>query len=181
MLYFILFILLMSQLFLFYLYKDKIKKYSGIKRGSIVLDPIPMSLKVEDVEGIEDLICDVISSAKEEGWKCDFQYGIWTRDGYHMVISSPDGLVSIDSIIRMGYSESPRILRFNITSGDKYLNVGGGKYYNEIMLFLWDFILEKHINENSNEYKVIKDKIEHITKNLRSLRRSRLLDELLEK
>jgi hypothetical protein len=181
MVYFLIFILLLSQGFLFYLYSDKIKRYSGIKSGSIILDPIPVSLKVEDVDGVDDLLCDVISSAKSESWVCVFQYGLWSSDGYHMIISSPDGLVSIDAIIRFGYGrDNPRILRFNIKSGESILGIGGEKYYNEIMLFLWDFILEKHVSENLDEWKRISECMVIISGNLRSLRRSRLLDELLD-
>ncbi len=183
MIYLLIFILLVGQSFLFYLNRDRIKKYWDIPVGSIILKPIPKSIEVEDVEGLEELLSNVMKSAKDECWKCEFQYGVWSGNGYHMIITSPDGLVSIDSIIRMGYSDAdnPRILRFNINTRNKNLNIGGTKYYNEIIIFLWDFILQKHINENSDNYKNIKFTIDHISKNLKSLNRNKILDQLLKK
>ena len=177
----LIFILLASQSFIFYLNRDRIKKYWDTPKGSIILKPIPKSVMAEDVDGIEDLLYDVISSAKDECWNCEFQYGIWSSNGYHMLIKSPDGLVTIESIIRMGYTDdNPRIIRFTIMSEDKHLSIGVDKHYNEIVLFLWNFILEKHINENSIDYKNLKSKIEHISKNLKSLNRNKILDELLK-
>ena len=40
--------LLIGQLFLFNLYKDKIKKYGDIKKGSVILKPIPKSVETTD-------------------------------------------------------------------------------------------------------------------------------------
>ena len=183
MIYLLLFILITSQIFLFHLNKDRIKKYWDIPKNSIILKPIPKTIQVEDVEGVEELLSNVIKSAKYECWNCEFQYGIWTSNGYHMIINSTDGLVSIDAIIRMGYSDAdnPRILRFNIKTGDENLKIEGNKYYNQIIIFLWDFILQKHINENSDNYKNIKSTIDHINKNLKSLNRNKILNQLLKK
>jgi hypothetical protein len=179
MIYLLIFILLASQSFLFYLNRDRIKKYWDIPKDSIILKPIPKTIKTEDVDGSEDLLSNVISSAKDENWKPEFKYGMWSTNGYHIILKSPDELIEIESIIRI--YDQPRIIKFNIKSGDKNLNIEGNKYYNQIIVFLWDFILQKHINENSEDYNKIKSKIKHINKNLKSLNRNKILDELLKK
>jgi hypothetical protein len=179
MIYLLLLILITSQIFLFHLNKDRIKKYWDIPKNSIILKPIPKQIKTEDVDDTEDLLSNVIKSAKDENWKHEFKYGIWSNNGYHIILKSPDKLIEIESIIRI--YDQPRIIKFNIKSGDENLNIEGIKYYNQIIIFLWDFILQKHIDQNSEEYNEIKSKIKRINKNLKALNRNKILDQLLKK
>lgn len=176
--------LLGSQIYLFHLYKDKIKRFSNLKKDSIILEPIPKPVDIEDVDGVEELLKDILLSAKEESWACEFvKNGVWSLDGYEMKISSPDGSIVINSVIRdYSYSSSnPRLLRFNVsTPSIPYFNLKGDKFENDIIVFLWDFILDKHIKENSYKYEEFKKSITEIKKNLKSLNRNRILDELLK-
>jgi hypothetical protein len=176
--------LLISQIYLFHLYKDKIKRFSNLKKDSIILEPIPKVVEVEDVDGVEELLKDILLSAKEESWGCEFlTNGLWSHDGYEMKISSPDGSIVINSVIR-DYSSSlssPRLLRFNVsTSSVPRLSIKSDKFENDILVFLWDFILDKHIKENSYKYEEFKNSITEIRKNLKSLNRNRILNELLK-
>jgi hypothetical protein len=181
MIYLLITILSITQLFILYLNKNNIKKYWNTPKDSIILKPIPKQLKSEDVDGMQELLSNIISSAKDESWLCEFKYGILSSNGYHMIITSPDKLIKIETMIRLGYDNDPRIIKFNIITNQQQLNISCNKYYNQIIVFLWDFIIEKHINENSNDYKVIKSKIDHINKNLKSFNRNNLLNQLLQK
>ena len=181
-LFFLVSLLVGSQIYLFHLYTNNIKRYDNIKKGSIILEPKPKEIEVEDVEGCEELLNDILLSAKEENWICEFITGHWSDDGYHMKISSPDGNIMVEAIIRTWDSKDIRLLRFIIsTSNISRFNISGDKFKNKILVFLWDFVLDKHIKENSYKYEEFKKSITEIKKNLKSLNRNRILDELLNK
>ena len=178
--------LLIGQLFLFNLYKDKIKKYGDIKPGSIILKPIPKSVETTDVEGFEELVRDVLISAKEEEWPCEFvQSSI--RDGYEMKITSLDNSLTISAIIRvssyfyLGQTDA-RLIRFTIKKGDiRYISVPtDSDMCNDLLVFLWDFVLDKHTKENKNTYDIYKQSFDDIRTSLKSLNRNRILAELLK-
>lgn len=179
--------LLISQVYLFHIYKDKIKKYGEIKPGSIVLKPIPKSVETTDVEGFEELVRDVLISAKEEEWPCEFvENSVWSRDGgYEMNITSLDNSLSISSVIRVSrYSNitDPRLIRFVIKKGlIRYISVpSDSDICNDLLLFLWDFVLDKHTKENKYTYDIYKESFDDIRTSLKSLNRNRILDELLK-
>lgn len=179
--------LLISQVYLFHIYKDKITKYSDIKPGSIVLKPIPKSVQTSDVDGFEELVRDVLISAKEEEWPCEFvNNSVWGRDGgYEMNITSLDNSLSISSVIRVSrYSDitEPRLLRFVIKKGlTRYISVPiESDINNDILVFLWDFVLDKHIRENKSTYVIYKESFDDIRTSLKSLNRNRILAELLK-
>ena len=178
--------LLISQVYLFHIYKDKIKKYADIKPGSIVLKPIPKTVETNDVEGFEELVRDVLISAKEEEWPCEFlQSSIWSRDGYEMKITSLDNSLTISAVIRISsYSNKmdARLIRFTIRRGfTSTVSVPiVSDICNDLLVFLWDFVLDKHIRENKSSYDNYKENFDDIRKGLKSLNRNRILAELLK-
>lgn len=179
--------LLISQVYLFHIYKDKIKKYGDIKPGSIVLKPIPKSVETNDVEGFEELVRDVLISVKEEEWPCEFVHSsIWSRDGYEMKITSLDNSITISAVIRISsYSSKTdaRLIRFTIKkqNSDNYVSVpSDSDICNDLLLFLWDFVLDKHTKENKYTYDIYKESFDDIRTSLKSLNRNRILAELLK-
>lgn len=177
--------LLISQVYLFHIYKDKIKKYGEIKPGSVILKPIPKSVETNDVEGFEELVRDVLTSAKEEEWPCEFINGIWSRGGYEMKITSLDNSLTISAVIRVSSYSSQTdaiLVRFTIKKGDnRYISVPmDSDMCNDLLVFLWDFVLDKHIKENKYKYDIYKESFDEIRKGLKSLNRGRILDELLK-
>ena len=75
MIYTLIALLGISQMVMFYLLysiystKKLEKKYKNIPNGSIILEPIPKTLKYKDVEPDYKTIYDVIESAISENWK----------------------------------------------------------------------------------------------------------------
>jgi hypothetical protein len=177
--------LLISQVYLFHIYKDKIKKYVEIKPDSVILKPIPKSVETTDVEGFEELIRDLLISVKEEEWPCEFlNSSIWARDGYEMKITSLDNSLTISVVIRVsGYSsQTARLIRFSIKKGDNsYISVPTDSgICNDLLIFLWDFVLDKHTKENKHTYDIYRKSFDDIRKSLKSLNRNRILAELLK-
>lgn len=178
--------LLISQVYLFHIYKDKIKKYGEIKPGSVILKPIPKSVETTDVEGFEELVRDVLISIKEEEWPCEFvNNSLWSRDGYEMKITSLDNSLTISVVIRVSsYSSQTdaRLIRFTIKKGDnRYISVPtDSDICNDLLVFLWDFVLDKHTKENKYTYDIYKESFDDIRTSLKSLNRNRILAELLK-
>ena len=92
--------LLASQLYLYYIYYDKIKKYKDIKKESIILEPIPKKPYLDDIEN-EILLNEVITSCRDENWECKIDETITPLNClYKIDIKSNDGLIEIKASIR---------------------------------------------------------------------------------
>jgi len=167
--------------------KDKEPK---IEKGSIILKPLPEKVDPDSVEGVEEMLKEVIESVKSESWKVnatDF------TSKYIRVcdinITSPDGKVVISSVLRYKnhwMSESDiRLVRFIISTTDKSgetkaYSFSNSKYQNDIIVFLWDFIIEKHLEENRLQLEFNLSNINEIRNNLTGIRRNRILNQLLD-
>lgn len=183
----VLVLLVVSQIHLYSIIKSQ--KEPKIEKGSIILKPLPDKVDSDLVEGVEEMLSEVIESVKLEGWQVDIKESSFFRgEAYDIIIKSHNDVV-IDSVVRYKsrYSSTDfdiRLLRFKISTNDisgiKSYSFTDSKYKNDIIVFLWDFILEKHLEDNRIEIKNYKSIINTIRKKLTGLRRSERLNQLLD-
>ena len=181
-------LLVVSQIHLYSIIKSQ--KEPKIEKGSIILKPLPDKVDSDLVEGAEEMLSEVLESVKLEGWQVDIKESSFFRgEAYDIIIKSHNDDVVIDSVVRYKsrYSSTDfdiRLLRFKIStydiSGDKSYSFADSKYKNDIIVFLWDFILEKHLEDNRIEIENYKSIINTIRKKLTGLRRSERLNQLLD-
>lgn len=183
----VLVLLVVSQIHLYSIIKSQ--KEPKIEKGSIILKPLPDKVDSDLVEGVEEMLSEVIESVKLEGWEVDIKESSFFRgEAYDIIIKSHNDVV-IDSVVRYKsrYSSTDfdiRLLRFKISTNDisgiKSYSFTDSKYKNDIIVFLWDFILEKHLEDNRIEIENYKSIINTIRKKLTGLRRSERLNQLLD-
>ena len=184
----VLVLLVVSQIHLYSIIKSQ--KEPKIEKGSIILKPLPDKVDSDLVEGAEEMLSEVLESVKLEGWQVDIKESSFFRgEAYDIIIKSHNDDVVIDSVVRYKsrYSSTDfdtRLLRFRIStndiSGDKSYSFTDSKYKNDIIVFLWDFILEKHLEDNRIEIENYQFIINTIRKKLTGLRRSERLNQLLD-
>jgi len=181
-------LLVVSQIHLYSIIKRG-EKEPKIEKGSIILKPLPDKVDSDLVEGAEEMLSEVIESVKLEGWKVDIkESSLFRGEAYDIIIKSPNDVVVIDSVFRYKSRYTTdfgiRLLRFKISTNDisdvKSYSFSDSKYGNDIIVFLWDFILEKHLEDNRIEIENYKSTINEIRKKLTGLRRSERLNQLLD-
>ncbi len=184
----IVFLLVLSQVYLFYtLFKRN--KVESIPKDSIVLKPIPKDLEIDQVEGFDDTIRDVLVSAKNENWDCTIiRDENWDCTSYDLtILSGGDEPIEISALVRI-YEKSKKIDidldRFWIRKTGSFISVDDTYLENDLLVFLWDFILEYEVKGNSFKYFLYKADFENIRKSLKNLyierNREKKLDELLD-
>ena len=181
-------LLVVSQIHLYSIIKSQ--KEPKIEKGSIILKPLPEKVDSDLVEGAEEMLAEVLESVKLEGWEVDIKdNGVYSGEAYDISIKSHNGDIIIDSVIRyrsylIHDDFEVRLIRFRILTDDingiKSYSFADSKYKNDIIVFLWDFILEKHLDENRIEVENYKSIINTIRKKLTGLRRSERLNQLLD-
>lgn len=180
-------LLVVSQIYLYSIIK-KSEKQPKIEKGSIILKPLPEKVDSDLVEGAEEMLSEVLESVKLEGWVVDITDNSIYGEAYNINIKSHNEDIIIDSVIRyrsyLHDDFEARLIRFRILTDDingiKSYSFTDSKYKNDIIVFLWDFILEKHLEENRIEIENCKSTINTIRKKLTGLRRSERLNQLLD-
>mgnify|MGYP000929289108 CR=1 FL=1 len=180
-------LLVVSQIHLYSIIK-KSEKQPKIEKGGIILKPLPEKVDSDLVEGAEEMLSEVLESVKLEGWVVDITDNSIYGEAYNINIKSHNEDIIIDSVIRyrsyLHDDFEARLIRFRILTDDingiKSYSFTDSKYKNDIIVFLWDFILEKHLEENRIEIENCKSTINTIRKKLTGLRRSERLNQLLD-
>lgn len=179
MLYFLLTILLISQVVSFYLIFNKIKPIIKSKQEGIFLKEIPNRPTYEDLDKDHKLVYDVMESAKLENWKLEITPDIsYSSSSWEVNFESQTG-IRIRS--RMRKRESWLYLssfRVYVDKGSISID-NGSKIENDVLSFLWDYIVKYHENENENERIYYQDTIDDISSKLKTLKRSERLNNIL--
>jgi hypothetical protein len=180
MLFFII-LLTISQIVSFYLIFNKIKPIIKPKTEGIILKVIPDKPTYENLDPKHKLVYDIMESVKLENWKVEVEADIshhsksWTIN-----FESPTGIH-----IRSRVRDSSQIY----LSGFTIINSGIGgrisvdnesKISNDVIIFLWDYIIEYHQIENEETRKYYESTIDDISSKLKTLRRSEKLNNILE-
>jgi len=181
-------LLILSQIYTFYLLSKKSltvqpKEEKGESKD-IILKPIPKPIRVDEVEGFEEIIKDILLSAKNENWKSSIKLNHYTigSDDYYYTIdisSNDDEPISIDALVSIDI-DNIRLGRFLIKKSGSFTTVENTYLKNDLLVFIWDYILEEEMKKNQRQYDRFKENFENLRGGLTALNRDRKLDELLD-
>lgn len=184
---FFIILLTISQIVSFYLIFNKIKPIVKPKNEGIILKVIPDKPTYESLDPENKLVYDIMKSAKLESWKVEVEADIshhsktWTIN-----FESPTG-IRIRSRVRD--SGEIYLSAFTVLGGERgFTHTHSGsisidnesKISNDVIIFLWDYIIEYHQNENEETRKYYQSTIDSISSKLKTLRRSEKLNNILE-
>jgi len=122
-----------------------------------------------------------MESAKLETWKVEVEADMsYHSKNWTINFESPTG-IRIRSRVRD--SDGMYLSAFTIINS----GIGGrvsvdneSKISNDVIIFLWDYIIEYHQNENEETRKYYQSTIDNISSKLKTLRRSEKLNNILE-
>lgn len=191
MLYFILFILFalqaytLSRIISFHKIRDKseevIKRYEEvIKRydGVITLEKIPNKISYSDVEPDWKTFYDFMENIKLEGWKAEIRID---RDSCWVVNLISHDQKSSMSVRLRDYGDGIFLSNCNIRAGGTSLVASReDKIAKDIILFVWDYVIEHYKNINQESIDSYKSSINRISAELKTLNRSQRLNNILE-
>jgi hypothetical protein len=178
---FFIILLTISQIVSFYLIFNKIKPIIKPKPEGIILKFIPDKPNYESLDPKHKLVYDVMESVKLENWKVEVEADIsYHSKTWQVNFESPTG-IRIRSRIR----ENSQIYLSNFSISNT--GIGGtisidhdSKISNDVIIFLWDYIIEYHQNENEEIRNYYQSIIDDISSKLKTLRRSERLKNILE-
>jgi len=189
MLYFILFILAISQIYtlISVISLSKVKKRSEEViekyKGVTTLEKIPERIYYEDVEPDWNTFYNFMENIKLENWKAEV-----TEEAHR--ISSDScwvvNLISHDqgssmSIRLRDYGNGVFLATCNIRSGGTYLSVRKeDKIATDVILFAWDYVIEHYKNQNTETINSYQSAIDSINAQLKTLNRTKRLNNILE-
>lgn len=189
MLYFILSLLIISQIYTL----TKIISYSKSKKesesiiekykGVTTLAKIPERIYYKDVEPDWQTFYNFMENIKLEGWKAEVtedQLRI-DRDSCWVVnLTSHDGKSVMSARIR-DYGDGVFLSNCNIRAAGTSLGVSKeDKIATDIILFIWDYVVKHYEDENNELISSYKDSINRINEQLKTLNRSKRLNNILE-
>lgn len=172
-------LLIVSQIISFYLIFKKINPLIiKEKVKGIVLSPMPKDVSIENVGGTNELVRDLMKTVLIEGWdvtiKKDYKaYGVEMKSNNN---------ITIYSRIRVDDYFKPDLDSFRVvSSGGGYhtLNIyGKSSISNEILAFLWDFIIKDKEKENELINKKYNTSVNGIRSKLKTVNRDNKLNDL---
>lgn len=178
-------LLIISQIYSFYLISKKKSPVVETKKETkdIILKPIPKPIEVDEVEGFEEIIKDILLTAKNENWKSTIKlnhYNISSDDYYYTIdiSSNDDEPISIDALVSIDI-DNIRLGRFWIKKSGSFTTVENNSLKNDLLVFIWDYILEDEMKKNQRQYDRFKENFETLRGGLKSLNRERKINELL--
>ena len=187
MIYTLIALLGISQMVMFYLLysiystKKLEKKYKNIPNGSIILEPIPKTLKYKDVEPDYKTIYDVIESAISENWKGEVTVETSLMMSWILNIVSNDGSVKVMACL--WYNRKLYIDNFIVESNNNHIYISNddmdNTIENDIKIFCWKYIIDHYKSNNEDIREKYISTIKDISSNLKTLNRSRKLNGIL--
>jgi hypothetical protein len=175
-------LLTISQIISFYLIFNKIKPVVKTKPEGIVLKPIPAGPTYESVDPEYKLVYDVMKSVKLENWKVEIEEDLsYSSKHWVLKIESPNGIL-IRSRLR-NLNDEMNLASFYITrfqGGSINMKSFDSKITNDVIIFLWDYVIEFHENKNEEDKAYYQRTIDEISSKLKTLRRSEKLNNILE-
>jgi hypothetical protein len=189
MFYFILFILVISQIYtlISVISLSKVKKRSAevIERykGITTLEKIPERIYYKDVEPDWNTFYNFMENIKLENWKAEV-----TEDSHHISRDScwVVSLISHDQSSSMSirirdYGDGVFLASCNIRAGGASLSVDKeDKIATDIILFAWNYVVEYYKNQNIEIINSYQFAIDRINTQLKTLNRTKRLNNILE-
>lgn len=178
-------ILIISQFFSFYLIFSRLKP-KVIKPEGPVLKPIPKITTYKDVDPEFTLVYEVLETIKLENWDVIIDYD---TKRYTLEFNSKDGSSRVKARIYqndykfdINENNEVQLWSFTISNNGKSVSIGVRKNIsieNDILIFLWDYVIAWYEEVRNNEIRVYKSSIESIRDSLKTLKRSKKLDSIL--
>ena len=183
MLYFLLTILLVSQVVSFYLIFNKIKPIIRPKPQGIFLKEIPNKPTYEDLDKDHKLVYDIMESVKLEKWKLEITPDIsYSSSSWEVNFESQTGIRIRSRLRKREGGTSPGLylssFRVYVDKGSVFID-DGSKIENDVISFLWDYVVKYHENENEEIRIYYQDTIDDISSKLKTLKRSERLNNIL--
>ena len=189
MFYFILLILIISQIYTL----TKIISYSKSKKesesviekykGVTTLAKIPERIYYKDVEPDWQTFYNFMENINLEGWRADVTEDSMRVGGdacYVVNLISHDQNSSMSVRLR-DYGDGMFLATCNIRGGGTSLSVSReDKIATDIILFIWDYVIKYHEDQNNESISSYKDSINRINDQLKTLNRSKRLNNILE-
>ena len=180
MLFFII-LLTISQIASFYLIFNKIKPIIKPKTEGIILKVIPDKPTYESLDPENKLVYDIMESVKLESWKVEVEADISHHSKTWTINFESNTGIRIRSRVRDSseiYLSAFTIINSGI--GGRVSVDNESKISNDVIIFLWDYIIEYHQNENEETRIYYQSTIDDISSKLKTLRRSEKLNNILE-
>ena len=179
-------LLAIAQILSFYLIFKRLKP-KVIKPEGLVLKPIPKGVTYEDLDPNHDLIYEVLETIKLEDWNLEIESDFLGRGSYKLTFTSNDYLTIVRARITEYSNNEMRLSMFHISgkgsvslASDKYGFPNQTKVTNDIILFLWDYVIEEYENKNKKDKQRLSNTIEGIRNSLKTLKRSKRLNTILD-
>ena len=189
MFYFILFILVISQIYtlISVISLSKVKKRSKeiIERyqGVTTLEKIPERIYYEDVEPDWNTFYNFMENIKLENWKAEVteeSHRIGSDSCWVVNLISHDQSSSM-SIRTRDYGDGVFLASCNIRAGGTSLAIAKeDKIATDIILFAWDYVIEHYENQNIETINSYQSSIDKINAQLKTLNRTKRLNNILE-
>ena len=188
MFYFILFILVISQIYtlISVISLSKVKKRSEEViekyKGVTTLEKIPERIYYEDVEPDWNTFYNFMENIKLENWKAEV-----TEDSHRIGSDScwVVNLISHDqsssmSIRLRDYGNGVFLATCNIRAGASLVVRKEDKIATDVILFAWDYVIEHYKNQNTETINSYQSAIDSINAQLKTLNRTKRLNNILE-
>lgn len=183
--YLLISLLFIFQCYLLYLIKSKPEKSTtDIKVGKLSLRNIPKEIKYEDVESNFKTTYDVLETIRLEDWKVDITQ---SYDDYNLIFNSNCSNIEVMCRIRTSTLRENEIHFSYFRILDKKEKSQISVSYdsadfikNDIITFMWEYILEYHDNKNLERKSYSENAIKSISSKLKTIRRSEKLDKILK-
>ena len=178
---FFIILLTISQIASFYLIFNKIKPIIKPKTEGIILKVIPDKPTYESLDPENKLVYDIMESVKLESWKVEVEADISHHSKTWTINFESNTGIRIRSRVRDSseiYLSAFTIINSGIGG---YISIDNeSKISNDVISFIWDYILEYHQNENEETRIYYQSTIDDISSKLKTLRRSEKLNNILE-
>ena len=183
---FIITLLVISQIVSFYLIFKRLKP-KVIKPKGPVLKPIPKDINYEDIEPNHELIYEVLETIKLEDWDLEIENDHLGLGSWKLTFNSKDLSTKVRSRITEYSNKEMRLSLFHVSGpkglvslkSDPFGFPNPSKITNDVILFLWDYIIQNYENKNELDKQRLSNSIEGIRDSLKTLKRSKRLNNIL--
>ncbi len=152
-----------------------------------IVGKIPEQLTISDVDDDYSVIRDVLESIRLEDWVFDIKQerSILSASTYDIEFINPQGNTKVKTRFYIHESndrnkhQTADIGFFLILTDEHKLAYDKEPIRNEIILFIWEYIVNYHKDLNQERKKSYIESIKHIKSNLTTLNRVRKLDQII--
>lgn len=172
-------LLVISQIVNFYIIFKRLKP-NVIKPDGLVLKPIPNDVNYEDIDPNHDLIYEVLETIKLEDWELEVESDHLGRGSWRLTFTSNDYLTTVRTRITEYSNKEMKLSMFHISGPNGLISLkSDSKISNDVILFLWDYVIQEYENRNKKDKQTYISSIEGIRNSLKTLKRSKRLNNIL--